>query len=278
MIQEVVGHAASAATSCRRSPASPSATTSSAGRRASGARTACCRLVPGPRHARRRPRGRRLPGPRRAGPAGAARQRDARRGRCATRRGRSTSSTSRRAASRRWTSPTCSREYGHDYPAFDQIVSVCDDERHPPARCGFDWDAEARRPRRRPSTACWRATPFLAQMRTLLEAAARDASARPVDIEFAHDGKDLYLLQCRPQSFASERRRRRRSRATSPPERVRLHGAAVRLERPRARRSRTSSTSTPTSYDAPRSLDEPERRRPRRRPAQQAAAASASSS
>ncbi len=25
-----------------------------------------------------------------------------------------------------------------------------------------------------------------------------------MDIEFAHDGKDLYLLQCRPQSYNSE--------------------------------------------------------------------------
>ncbi len=27
---------------------------------------------------------------------------------------------------------------------------------------------------------------------------------QPVDIEFAHDGKDLYLLQCRPQSYSGE--------------------------------------------------------------------------
>ena len=38
------------------------------------------RLVPGPRHARRRPAGRRLPGARRPRPAGAAREPDARRG------------------------------------------------------------------------------------------------------------------------------------------------------------------------------------------------------
>ena len=41
----------------------------------------------------------------------------------------------------------------------------------------------------------------------------------PVDIEFASDGTDLYLLQCRPQSF-STRARRRRSPRTCPPDRV----------------------------------------------------------
>ena len=32
----------------------------------------------------------------------------------------------------------------------------------------------------------------------------RDKSGRPPDIEFAHDGKNFYLLQCRSQSYAEE--------------------------------------------------------------------------
>jgi hypothetical protein len=46
-------------------------------------------------------------------------------------------------------------------------------------------------------------TPFVARMRALLKL-LRDKLGVPVDIEFASDGKDLYLLQCRPQSYAAE--------------------------------------------------------------------------
>ncbi len=44
-------------------------------------------------------------------------------------------------------------------------------------------------------------TPFLAQMGTLL-AALREALGMPVDLEFASDGRHLYLLQCRAQSYS----------------------------------------------------------------------------
>jgi len=46
-------------------------------------------------------------------------------------------------------------------------------------------------------------TPFLKQVKTILSI-LQEAFAQPVDIEFAHDGKDLYLLQCRPQSYGRE--------------------------------------------------------------------------
>ncbi len=46
-------------------------------------------------------------------------------------------------------------------------------------------------------------TPFVAQMRAVL-AVLREALGTPVDIEFASDGRDLYLLQCRPQSHAPD--------------------------------------------------------------------------
>ncbi len=46
-------------------------------------------------------------------------------------------------------------------------------------------------------------TPFLARMRALLRL-LREKTRGPVDIEFASDGKDLFLLQCRPQSFSED--------------------------------------------------------------------------
>jgi len=43
-------------------------------------------------------------------------------------------------------------------------------------------------------------TPFVGQMAKMLQV-LRHKMATPVDLEFASDGTDLYLLQCRPQSF-----------------------------------------------------------------------------
>jgi hypothetical protein len=46
-------------------------------------------------------------------------------------------------------------------------------------------------------------TPFLRQIQTALEV-LQEALGYPVDIEFAHDGSALYLLQCRPQTHGGE--------------------------------------------------------------------------
>ncbi len=42
---------------------------------------------------------------------------------------------------------------------------------------------------------------FVRQMHAILKV-LEERTGSPVDIEFAHDGKDLYLLQCRPQSHS----------------------------------------------------------------------------
>lgn len=93
------------------------------------------------------------------------------------------------------------RRCGREYPALDQIASVCNHEGlHRPV--GFDWDPEAGR-------LCVTFdglvtnTPFMARMRALLKLLS-ERIGTPVDIEFASDGRDLYLLQCRPQSFSGE--------------------------------------------------------------------------
>jgi pyruvate, water dikinase len=46
-------------------------------------------------------------------------------------------------------------------------------------------------------------TPFIATMRCMLKL-LEDALGSPVDIEFASNGKDFYLLQCRPQSHVGD--------------------------------------------------------------------------
>src|SRR5262249_38912965 len=44
-------------------------------------------------------------------------------------------------------------------------------------------------------------TGFIQQIQTLLRVLQTEMQA-PVDVEFAHDGTDLYLVQCRPQSYS----------------------------------------------------------------------------
>jgi len=46
-------------------------------------------------------------------------------------------------------------------------------------------------------------SPFMAQLEVILKT-LETAMGVPVDIEFACDGQDLYLLQCRPQSYSRE--------------------------------------------------------------------------
>jgi hypothetical protein len=46
-------------------------------------------------------------------------------------------------------------------------------------------------------------TPFVAQMKALL-ALLRETLGTPVDLEFASDGRHIYLLQCRPQSYSAD--------------------------------------------------------------------------
>ncbi len=93
------------------------------------------------------------------------------------------------------------RECGGAYPQIADIVSVIEDGtiRDPLAlRIDFGKDdlvvtfggLAAR-------------TPFVLQMRALLKL-LQDRLGVPVDIEFAHDGTHLYLLQCRPQSYGTE--------------------------------------------------------------------------
>jgi len=93
------------------------------------------------------------------------------------------------------------KQYGSKYPMFKQVFSAVDaDGLHPVG--GFDWDGTTDN-----LVASFEGlasnSPFLAQMRSLLRV-LREKIGGPVDIEFAHDGTDLYLLQCRPQSAQDE--------------------------------------------------------------------------
>lgn len=93
------------------------------------------------------------------------------------------------------------KEYGREYPLLNQIVSVLEEDRiQPPSPLGIDFERgnfvvtfEGLITR----------TPFLEQIRTILST-LQQAMNHPVDIEFAHDGTNFYLLQCRSQSYSKD--------------------------------------------------------------------------
>ncbi|MCR4395139.1 MAG: PEP/pyruvate-binding domain-containing protein [Candidatus Saccharicenans sp.] len=92
-------------------------------------------------------------------------------------------------------------EVGEDYPAFTKVFSILSDGllRRP---MGYATDI------RKADTVVTfdgliSSTPFMARMEAILKT-LESALGFPVDIEFAFDGQELYLLQCRPQSHAEE--------------------------------------------------------------------------
>ena len=91
------------------------------------------------------------------------------------------------------------KTYGKQLPELKNIVSVVSHEHltRPHARTKFSEEFcvvtfEGLRTN----------TPFVEHIRTILTV-LEEAIQTPVDIEFASDGQNLYLLQCRPQSQAS---------------------------------------------------------------------------
>ncbi len=89
------------------------------------------------------------------------------------------------------------REFGDSYPMIAEVVSLVDGHgiRRP---MGFEIDFERDDPVVTFEGLVTR-TPFVTRIRSLLSL-LREKLGVPIDIEFACDGKHLYLLQCRSQS------------------------------------------------------------------------------
>jgi hypothetical protein len=92
------------------------------------------------------------------------------------------------------------RECGSELPMVAEIVSVVgpDGIRRP---MGFELDFE-KDDLVVTFDGLTTRTPFVARMRALLRL-LRETLGMPIDIEFASNGRDLYLLQCRHQSFGT---------------------------------------------------------------------------
>jgi predicted nucleotidyltransferase len=92
-------------------------------------------------------------------------------------------------------------ECGDEYPQIRRIVSVAtDDQIRRPGGLGPDFEKDE-------LVVTFEGviseTPFAEQIKALLML-LEESLGKPVDIELASDGTDLYLLQCRPQSYTGE--------------------------------------------------------------------------
>lgn len=93
------------------------------------------------------------------------------------------------------------KKYGSEYPMIRQIVSIVDENRiRKPTGLEPDFDEDD-------TVVTFEGlisdTPFVKRMEEMLTL-LRDRLDGPVDVEFACDGTDLYLLQCRAQSHTEE--------------------------------------------------------------------------
>jgi hypothetical protein len=93
------------------------------------------------------------------------------------------------------------RECGTDLPGVERYVSLYEDgQMRQPTLLHLDFQKQQ-------AVVTFEGliarTPFVKQVRSILTS-LQEKLGTPVDIEFAHDGKDFYLLQCRPQSYFSD--------------------------------------------------------------------------
>jgi pyruvate, water dikinase len=92
-------------------------------------------------------------------------------------------------------------EYADQYPMIQQLVSILQDDRlMQPWGFGLK---NSKDPLIVTFEGLLTQTGFIDQASAMLKALQSEFHA-PVDLEFAHDGTDLYLLQCRPQSYGTK--------------------------------------------------------------------------
>jgi pyruvate,water dikinase len=90
-------------------------------------------------------------------------------------------------------------ECGNDFPIINQIISIVEDEHiHPPVGLSFDIQKSD-------SVITFEGlftkTSFIGKMQNILKT-LEEKLGTSIDIEFASDGCEFYLLQCRPQSHS----------------------------------------------------------------------------
>jgi len=95
------------------------------------------------------------------------------------------------------------KEYGGEYPIINKIVSIRDyDHIKHPRMLGMDFDKEDFVVT---FEGLFERSIFVKQVNTIMRI-LEETLNYPVDIEFASDGEDFYLLQCRSQSYGKDSR------------------------------------------------------------------------
>ncbi len=95
------------------------------------------------------------------------------------------------------------KRYGREYPAISRVVSVLKQNHIQPARpLGMNFGKDSFVVN---FEGLIKRTSFLKEIRQMLSILEKKYG-HPVDIEFAHNGKDLYILQCRSQSYRAQSR------------------------------------------------------------------------
>ncbi len=93
------------------------------------------------------------------------------------------------------------REYGHEFPYLTKLVSIINETHLQPARpMGIDFSKDSLVVT---FDGLVNNTSFIKQIQAVSHTLQKNYDY-PVDIEFAHDGEDFYLLQCRSQSSRPE--------------------------------------------------------------------------
>jgi pyruvate, water dikinase len=96
---------------------------------------------------------------------------------------------------------TLLKQYGDEYPLINQLVSVLSqDHIQQPSALGIDFEKDELLVTFDGLIGC---TDFVKQIQEIL-GTLQETLGYPVDVEFAHDGSDFYLLQCRAQSHSQD--------------------------------------------------------------------------
>ncbi|MCU0289596.1 MAG: nucleotidyltransferase domain-containing protein, partial [Acidobacteria bacterium] len=92
------------------------------------------------------------------------------------------------------------KKFGNDLPGIQNVVSIARDHliQRPTSLLNIDFEMDKLVVT---FEGLLQRTDFIKQIRLILDVLEKSIGT-PVDIEFAHDGHDLYLLQCRPQSYS----------------------------------------------------------------------------
>jgi hypothetical protein len=94
-------------------------------------------------------------------------------------------------------------EYGNEYPGIENIVSEVDDRYlRTPRKIGHDFTKNYHIAT---FEGLSKNTKIISDIKRLLDI-FKDRYDGPIDIEFAYNGQDMFILQCRPQSFSEDTR------------------------------------------------------------------------